>query len=93
LRTLGASRRQIHCILAVEYLSLGTLAAATGGLLSLAAVWALARFVFHIQFVPEAAPLLCALVATPALTAGLGLFMSRGILSQPPVVALRSEDV
>ncbi len=92
LRTLGASRRQIHRILAVEYLSLGALAAATGILLALAAVWAMAAFVFHVHFAPRAAPLLCALVATPALTAGLGLLMSRGILSQPPLVTLRNEE-
>jgi putative ABC transport system permease protein len=92
LRTLGASRRQIHRILAVEYLSLGLLAAATGSLLALAAVWALAAFVFHVHFVPMAAPLLCAWVATPALTAGLGLLMSRGILNQPPLAALRNEE-
>jgi putative ABC transport system permease protein len=92
LRTLGASRRQINRILAVEYLSLGVLAAATGILLALAADWALAAFVFHVHFVPMAAPLLCALVATPALTAGLGLLMSRGILNQPPLVTLRNEE-
>jgi hypothetical protein len=39
-----------------------------------------------------AAPLLCALVATPALTAGLGLLMSRGMLRQPPSVTLRKEE-
>jgi putative ABC transport system permease protein len=91
LRTLGASRRQIHRILAVEYLSLGLLAAATGCVLALAAVWALSAFVFHVHFVPRAGPLLCALGATPALTAGLGWFMSRGILNQPPLVTLRNE--
>jgi hypothetical protein len=32
------------------------------------------------------------LVATPALTAGLGLLMSRGILKQPPLAALRNEE-
>jgi putative ABC transport system permease protein len=48
LRTLGASRGQIWRILAVEYAALGLLAAVTGILLALAAVWALAAFVFHV---------------------------------------------
>ena len=91
LRTLGASGRQIRQILAVEYLSVGLLAAVMGSLLALGAVWALAAFVFHVRFVPIAAPLLCAFLATPVLTAGLGMFMSRGILRQPPLETLRNE--
>lgn len=91
LRTLGASRRQIFRILAVEYISLGLLAAATGCVLALAGVWALAKFVFDIHFVPGAVPVVLVLIATPALTAGLGLLMSRGILGQPPSAALRDE--
>jgi putative ABC transport system permease protein len=93
LRTLGASRRQIQCILAVEYLSLGALAAGTGCLLALAGVWALSAFVFHIHFAPVMWPLICGLVATPVLTAGLGLLMSRGILNQPPLVTLREDAI
>ena len=54
LRTLGASRAQIWRILAVEYLALGLLAALTGLLLALAAVWALAAFVFQAHFAPAA---------------------------------------
>jgi putative ABC transport system permease protein len=92
LRTLGASRGQVHRILAAEYLSLGGLAAVMGILLALAADGALAKWIFHIRFVPASGPLLCALVATPALTVGLGLLMSRGILNQPPLVTLRNEE-
>lgn len=92
LRTLGASRSQVYRILAAEYLSLGALAAVMGILLALGADWALSKWIFHLRFVPAPAPLLGALVATPALTAGLGLFMSRGILNQPPLVTLRSEE-
>ena len=52
LRTLGASRGQIRRILAVEYLALGLLAAVAGLALALAAVWALAAFVFQARFAP-----------------------------------------
>ena len=65
LRTLGASRAQIWRILAVEYLALGLLAALTGVLLALAAVWALAAFVFHARFAPPLWPVLAALAACP----------------------------
>ena len=91
LRTLGASRAQIWRILAVEYLALGLLAAATGILLALAAVWALAAFVFQVHFAPPLWPVLAALAAVPALTLGTGLLMSRGILRQSPLAVLRAE--
>ena len=91
LRTLGASRAQIWRILAVEYLALGLLAALTGLLLALAAVWALAAFVFQAHFAPPLWPVLTALAAVPALTLGTGLLMSRGILRQSPLAVLRAE--
>ena len=90
LRTLGASRGQIWRILAVEYLALGLLAAVTGILLALAAVWALAAFVFEVRFAPPLWPVLAALAAVPALTLATGLLMSRGILRQPPLAILRA---
>jgi putative ABC transport system permease protein len=46
LRTLGASRKQIFYITALEYFFLGALAAATGIVLSLGVSWLLATFVF-----------------------------------------------
>ena len=91
LRTLGASRAQIRGILAVEYLALGLLAALTGVLLALAAVWALAAFVFQVHFAPSLWPVLTALAAVPALTLATGLLMSRGILRQSPLAVLRAQ--
>src|SRR4030095_3607971 len=44
LRTLGASRKQIFYITALEYFFLGALAAATGIVLSLGVSWMLAKF-------------------------------------------------
>ena len=91
LRTLGAGRGQILRILFVEYFSLGALAALTGIILAVAAAWALSRFVFQVHFVPEAMPLLVALLVVPALTVITGLLMSRGVLNQPPLAVLRAE--
>ncbi|MDB6110063.1 MAG: permease [Pedosphaera sp.] len=92
LRTLGASRGQILKILFAEYLALGLLAALTGILLAVVAAWALSRFVFEVHFVPEAVPLLIALVVVPGLTVATGLLMSRGVLNQPPLAILRAES-
>ena len=91
LRTLGASGRQIMTILVVEYFCLGLLAALTGVVLSVLASWALARFVFEINFVLTAIPLLTSVVAVSALTVVTGLLTSRGILDQPPLSVLRAE--
>jgi putative ABC transport system permease protein len=91
LRTLGASGGQIFRILAVEYLALGSLAAAAGVLLALAAAWALAVFVFDVRFAPPLWPMLAAMGAVPALTLGTGLLMRRSLLRQPPLAILRAE--
>ena len=56
LRTLGASRLQIWKILGAEYFFLGLLASVTGILLALAASWALARFVFKLDYAPTLWP-------------------------------------
>jgi putative ABC transport system permease protein len=50
LRTLGASRKQIFYITALEYFFLGALAAATGIMLSLVGSWMLAKFIFETEF-------------------------------------------
>jgi putative ABC transport system permease protein len=91
LRTLGASRGQIFRILLVEYLMLGLLAAFTGIVLAVLAAWALARFVFHTPYAPEAIPLLLALLIVPAITVSTGFLMSRGVLNHPPLAILRAE--
>ena len=62
LRTIGASRKQILRINALEYFLLGGLAALTGILLSVAASWALAVFQFKIPYQPNFLPVLVAFV-------------------------------
>ena len=91
LRTLGASNGQVFGILLVEYVGLGVVAALTGVILALGGAWALAQFVFHVRFAPQAAPVVLALVIVPLLTGGIGLLMSRGILKRPPLELLRAE--
>jgi len=91
LRTLGASRRQIFSITALEYLLLGMLAAATGLFIAFGAAWALAVFSFEITFVPVLWPLVVIFAVVALLTVSVGLVNSRGILVRPPLEVLRSE--
>ncbi|WP_207494816.1 ABC transporter permease [Aridibaculum aurantiacum] len=91
LRTLGASRKQIIVITALEYFFLGALAAATGILLSLVGSWALAKYLFKTSFVVEPLPLVIVLFAISILTVIIGLMNSRSILNKPPLEVLRKE--
>ena len=90
LKTLGASRRQVVAIMALEYLFLGAFAAATGAILSLGGVWALSRYLFEISFAPYYLPLLLAFAAVSLLTVAVGMISSRGVHSSPPLEVLRS---
>ena len=91
LRTLGASRAQIYKILCAEYLALGLLASVTGILLAVVSSWALARFVFKLDYAPSLWPLLAAVSCVSALTVAIGLLTSRGIGTTPPLEILRTE--
>jgi putative ABC transport system permease protein len=91
LRTLGASRKQIFIITALEYFFLGALAAATGILLSLAGTWALAKFTFKTPFVVNVLTLLAVFVLICLLTVVIGLLNSRGVLKKSPLEVLRGE--
>jgi putative ABC transport system permease protein len=91
LRTLGASRKQILWINAIEYFLLGVLACLTGVGLSVAGAWALARYAFKIPFEPEWLPLGLTFAAITGLTLLIGLFNSREVVRKPPLEVLRAE--
>jgi putative ABC transport system permease protein len=91
LRTLGASRRQILIITALEYFFLGALAAATGIILSLVGSWALAKFIFDASFIPSWWPVLIMFTAISLLTVIIGLFNSWSVLNKAPLEILRKE--
>lgn len=91
LRTLGASRRQILWINAIEYLLLGALACLAGVGLSVGGAWGLAHFAFKIPFDPEWQPLLVTFAAITTLTILIGLFNSREVVRKPPLEVLRAE--
>lgn len=91
LRTLGASRKQILAITALEYFFLGALAAATGISLALAGSWALAKYSFEAPFTPQWQPIVVLFFAIAILTVVIGLFNSRSVLNKPPLEVLRRE--
>ena len=91
LRTLGASRKQIFTIAALEYLFLGAFAAATGIILALGASWALGRFTFETTFNPPILPILIVFLSVCFLTVFIGLVNSRFIVSKSPLEILRQE--
>ena len=91
LRTLGASRKQIFYITALEYFFLGALAAATGIVLSLVGSWLLAKFIFETEFTLQWLPLLLVFISVCLLTVFIGLINSRAVVRRPPLEILREE--
>ena len=91
LRTLGASRKQILTITAMEYFFLGALAAATGILLAIAASWALATYNFDAAFKVNWWPVVVLFLSISLLTVIIGLFNSREVLNKPPLEVLVKE--
>jgi putative ABC transport system permease protein len=91
LRTLGATRRQIGGVLLAEYLSLGMLASLAGILLAVGAGWALAEWLFEVEYAVPVLPLLWLALAVTALSAAVGLLASREVFRHTPLEALREE--
>ncbi|MFN2438457.1 MAG: ABC transporter permease [Chitinophagaceae bacterium] len=91
LRTLGASRKQIFYITILEYFFLGTLAAASGIVLSLGGSWMLAKFIFETVFTPPWLSLLAVFFSISILTVIIGLLNSRSVITRPPLEILREE--
>lgn len=92
LRTIGARKKQVLWINTIEYALLGTLAAFTGILLSLAAGWALSVFNFEVAFYPPFVQLPVVWATVVAITVLLGLFNSRETISRPPLEVLRNAE-
>lgn len=91
LRTLGAVKRQIFIISALEYFFLGALAAGTGILLAFAGSWALAEFTFETTFTPSLLPILILFLVVCSATVAIGLLNIRDVVNRPPLEILRKE--
>jgi putative ABC transport system permease protein len=92
LRTLGANKRQIYAINAIEYFFIGAMAATTGILLALIGSWALAEYIFETDFSPEWIPVLIIFMVICALTVLIGLMNIRTIVNRSPLEILRNEN-
>jgi len=91
LRTLGATRGQIFRIVLAEYFALGTMAAVVAAVLSAAAAWALAKWVFEGRFSLQPASLAALALGVVALTVVVGLLNSREVIRRTPLEVLRGE--
>ncbi|MDA0194221.1 MAG: FtsX-like permease family protein [Bacteroidetes bacterium] len=91
LRTLGASKKQIFGITALEYMFLGSIAAFSGIILALLGSWALAVFSFEMAFIPNFFPAVILFVIIAGLTVFIGLLNSRSIIQKTPLEVLRAE--
>ena len=90
LRTLGASKKKIYRINAVEYAALGLLSALTGILLAVVGSYLLATFVFELDFNLSWWPILGIFVFIVALTVAIGLWNSRDVIKRSPLEVLRN---
>ncbi len=91
LRTMGANRRQILTINALEYFFLGSLASFIGILLAVAGSWALAKYTFKTPFAPDWIPVIITFFIITFLTVLLGMMNSREVLNRPPLEVLRMQ--
>ncbi len=92
LRTLGASRKQILYINALEYFFLGSLASLTGILLALLSTYLLAVYIFEIPYEISLLPSLFIYFIITLICILIGLFNSREILNKSPLEILREEN-
>lgn len=89
LRTLGASKRQILMITALEYFFLGALASIAGIVIALVSSWGLAVFSFEIPFRPSMLVILVLFLCVTLLTVVIGIFNINSVLRKPPLEVLR----
>ncbi len=92
LRTMGAGRKQIFGINALEYFLLGSLASLTGIVISIGLNMALAQYSFKTILAPDVIPLLVCYFSITVTTVLIGLTNSREVVNKPPLEILRNES-
>jgi putative ABC transport system permease protein len=90
-RTLGASTRMLTTMAAIEYGVLGTLAGLLGAAGAVGLSWALARFLFDIEWRPAPGLMALGIALTAVTVSVVGLAASVDVLRQKPLRTLRSE--
>ena len=91
LRALGARSRQLKHALLAEFAALGGIAGLLAGIGAAGISWALARFVFHLQYRPDPALLLLGVLAGGIGVAVAGWLGTTGVLQRPALEVLRGE--
>ncbi len=91
LKTLGASRKAVLQIMAVEYFTLGLISSVTGLIFSFGAGWAISRFVFDSALIIPYGSIALILITVISLTILIGLVNSRGVYERQALDVLRNE--
>jgi putative ABC transport system permease protein len=89
LRTLGATRRQVLAVQALEYAFLSIVLSVLALVLGLGGAWYVVTQVFAFQWLPDYATVLATLVGGAGLTMAIGLIGAWSILGVRPAQALR----
>jgi putative ABC transport system permease protein len=90
LASLGATRAVLFRILLVEFMVLGGVATLAGLVLAVGGAWAVTYFWIDLPFGVPWGMLVAMGVLVPILTSLGGWWSSRGLMSLPPIKALRS---
>lgn len=90
-KTLGATRRKVWRIFAMEYSALGLVAGLVGAGLAAAAAWVVFTYVLDMTYRLEILPLLGGVAATWLLTVAIGLLSTLDVLATKPLQVLREE--
>lgn len=92
LRALGARQRQLRAALLGEFALLGAVAGLLAGIAASLIGWALATFVFHLDYLPALRWPLLGLLAGGGLVAAIG-WLSAARLLRAPVMGMLRETV
>ncbi len=91
LKTLGATPRTITAMVALEYLGLGALGGLVGALGALVLSWAVARYLFDMDWQPAPATVVLGVVLTAVLVGVVGVLASLDVVRRRPLAVLRAE--
>lgn len=91
LKTLGARRRMLLTMVLVEYGLLGLVAGLVGAAAANGLSWAVARYVFEIEWMFAPVVNLLGVAATVLLVATVGALSSADVLTRKPLAILRAQ--
>ncbi|HLO02807.1 MAG TPA: FtsX-like permease family protein [Symbiobacteriaceae bacterium] len=90
-KTLGASRKRVWQIFAMEYATLGLVAGLVGAIISVTAAWVVLKQVMEVSYHFEALPVLIGIIGTVVLTVLVGILSTLDVLAAKPLQVLREE--